>query len=83
MVDKPTETAIFYRTTANGQVEIARISYDQRGLTYEGPEAPAMLQMLLGDLDPVTPNGIRTAIRNAPIRFDGSYLRAAHVTEPS
>lgn len=76
---KPTETVIFYRTTATGQREVARISYGQGGLRYEGVEATAMLQMLLGDLDPRTPNGIRDAIRNAPIRFDGAYLRAKRV----
>lgn len=58
---------IFYRTTAEGSREVARV--ENRGGVLDGPRA--YVDLLLGK-----GQGIEQAMRDAPRRFDGAYLRA-------
>ena len=66
----------FYRTTNDGQKRIGRVRYDKvAGLTYSN--AGIRLADLLFENGKDTPEKIEAAMRRAPLRFDGAYLRAS------
>jgi hypothetical protein len=59
---------IFYKTTGKGSKEVARVTISQGG-DLEGP--PAYVNLLLKGQ-----RGATDAMRDAPRRFNGAYLRA-------
>jgi len=62
----------FYRTTASGSKERGRVTYENGKLESKDE---GLLRLLLDGAD--TPEEIEAAMRNAPRRFDGAYLRAS------
>ena len=68
---------IFYRTTAKGQEEAGRITYDGTDPQPSNEYAGHLMAVLLEGVDPKDRTQVAKALRAAPGRFDGSYLRAA------
>lgn len=71
-----TETLEFYRTTKTGQRAIGRISFDGSDFVFTG-EGERLVNILMQGVHKSDSLSIYEAMRKAPIRFDGAYLRAA------
>lgn len=63
----------FYRTTESGSKERGRVTYENGKLESKDK---GLLRLLFANGDD-TPEKIEAAMRGAPRRFDGAYLRAS------
>jgi hypothetical protein len=68
---------VFYKTTATGQAVAGHIFYDGETLRPVGALATGLLETLMEGVDRSVPAQVEKALRAAPQRFDGSYMRAA------
>jgi hypothetical protein len=67
---------IFLRTTTTGQDPAGVIVYQNGRLTID-QEAQALADHLLRDVDRSNAQAVEAALRQAPQKYDGAYLRAA------
>jgi len=68
----------FFRTTSTGQQKIGQIEYDKGVLQTDDSCRPFAFTLFGEDL---SDKHIVDAMKNAPIRFDGAYVRAKLVKE--
>ena len=68
---------IFYKTTETGQKEAGRILYNGRTLQATSEQAGHLMDTLLQGVDRTKPDQVEKALRSAPQRYTGSYMRAA------
>ena len=69
-------SVIFYRTVRTGQEVAATVSMTDSGVVVEG--RARMAEMLFRGVDPDDQDAMLIAMRDAPRRYDGSYLRAEY-----
>jgi hypothetical protein len=68
---------VFYRTLPSGSTRDGRIVLDAGRLAVEGAEHEA--EVLFEGVDRADLAAVEAAMRDAPRRFDGAYLRAEFV----
>ncbi len=64
----------FYETTVRGSEVTGRIEYEAG--TLASYDADGELEFLLRGVDRDDPAAVEAALRDAPRRFDGAYVRA-------
>lgn len=78
-----TPRVTFYRTKVGGQEIVGTVTLDGGKVVSGGDDGKDLLALLLDSVDRSDEDAVRKAMRQAPERFDGAYLRAAYDEEGS
>jgi hypothetical protein len=73
-----TPRVTFYETTLEGQQAVGAVTFEDGKPTGSGDDGKALLDLLLDGVDRSDRDAVLEAMRLAPERFDGAYLRAAY-----
>jgi|OM-RGC.v1.034109557 hypothetical protein len=68
----------FYKTIPEGQHEVAVISLEDGVFMQSGEMVEGIERILLSDVDRDDTAAVLKAMKDAPRRFDGAYLRATY-----